>query len=413
MAVPPTPDFSGLQVRADIAQQYDKPGITYPAPQYEKPPATCCGLRKRTFWIIAAITTAIILGIIGGVTGSVLSHRKSSTASSSTTPVPESTTQAISPNSPLLNTSLAVSSRTDNSPASSGTYFLIYQTHSNALFFTRILSDGTRTTPSPLGSAFPAKPNTPLAAISSTSSLGAALEVRLYYISQDLYLSDAIFSSGAWTSGNLRLSNLQPSPSSRLATTIWRNTNGQVTTQWIYYQDASGYIQEYGLVSGKWGKQDYGSTIDLRARAGSGLATCYDMDEKRSQRLRVYAQVPDGSVVSRDFTGSKWSQFYPIYQAKGFVGDIASMALWNANMTVQTVRLFFVEAGVLDEVRWTVDGGWAKVPEYVVEGSRGQVGAGDGGEGGTVYYQESNGTNVREALLNSDSMWTVSSSRIT
>ncbi|KAF8249385.1 hypothetical protein K440DRAFT_660361 [Wilcoxina mikolae CBS 423.85] len=406
MAVPPTPEFSGLQVRADIAQQYDKPETTYypptPALQYEKPPATCCGLRKRTFWIIAAITTAIILGIIGGVTGGVLSHRKSSSSSSATTSAPASTTTpSIPPNSPLLNTSLAVSSRTDNSPASSGTYLLIYQTHSNALFFTHILTDGTRTPPSPLGSAFPAKPNTPLAAISSTSSLGATLEVRLYYISQDLYLSDAIFTSGVWTPGTLRLSNLQPSPSSRLATTIWRNHNGQSITQWIYYQDPSGYIQEYALVSGKWGKQDYGSTIDLRARLGSGLATCYDMDEKRSQRLRVYAQVPDGSV------------FYPVYQAKGEVGDIAAMALWNANMTVQTVRLFFVEAGVLDEVRWTVDGGWAKVPEYVVEGSRGQVGAGDGGEGGTVYYQESNGTDVREALLNSDSMWTVSGSRIT
>lgn len=45
------------------------------------------------------------------------------------------------------------------------------------------------------------------------------------------------------------------------------------------------------------------------------------------------------------------------------------LGLWNNNQTVQTVRLFFVENSVLDEVRWTLDGGWAKVSEYVVEGS--------------------------------------------
>jgi hypothetical protein len=60
---------------------------------------------------------------------------------------------------------------------------------------------------------------------------------------------------------------------------------------------------------------------------------------------------------------------------------------------VQTVRLFFVENSVLDEVRWTLDGG-AKVSENVVEGSQT---AGDGGKGGTVYFQENNGMDIREA----------------
>jgi len=146
--------------------------------------------------------------------------------------------------------------------------------------------------------------------------------VRLYYISRDGYLSDAIFTSGRWIEGSFRKANIKPAPSSRLATTIWRGTNGQSTTQWIYYQDTDGYIQEYGLVQGKWGKQEYGSTIDLRPRLGSGLGLCYDVDENKGQRMRVYAQVPGGSIVSRDFTGNKWSQFYPMYAAKGDVEDI-------------------------------------------------------------------------------------------
>jgi len=85
------------------------------------------------------------------------------------------------------------------------------------------------------------------------------------------------------------------------------------------------------------------------------------------------------------------------------------LGLWNNNQTVQTVRLFFVENSVLDEVRWTLDGGGAKVSEYVVEGSQT---AGDGGEGGTVYFQENNGTDIREAQLGGDSRWTLTDYRI-
>jgi hypothetical protein len=63
-------------------------------------------------------------------------------------------------------------------------------------------------------------PNTPLSAISFVNAAGSTLEVRLYYISRDGYLSDAIFTSGRWIEGSLRKANIKPAPSSRLATTI-------------------------------------------------------------------------------------------------------------------------------------------------------------------------------------------------
>jgi len=72
------------------------------------------------------------------------------------------------------------------------------------------------------------------------------------------------------------------------------------------------------------------------------------------------------------------------------------LGLWNNNQTVQTVRLFFVENSVLDEVRWTL----------------GSQTAGDGGEDGTVYFQENNGMDIREAQLGGDSRWTLTDYRI-
>lgn len=57
--------------------------VPYSVPNYHHPP-TICGLRKRNFWIIAAILILIVIGAaVGGGVGATLSSKDSSSSDDS------------------------------------------------------------------------------------------------------------------------------------------------------------------------------------------------------------------------------------------------------------------------------------------------------------------------------------------
>jgi hypothetical protein len=376
---------------------------------------TISGLKRRTFWIIIALvaTVVIITGVVGGVLGS---KQKSSSRASGSGATPTSTSPPPNPTSPRSNTALTVPSRSVNSTVASG--ILIYQAFSNELYFSRISADGGHDTPSSLGADFQAKPNTPLSALSVVDGPGfnspfdSSLKIHVFFIDASSYLSDAILSNGTWNLGTLRSYNVKPAASSKLASTVWFES--KLPTLWIFFQNNDGFIAEYGFSNGLWRAGNSGPTVNLRASLGSGIGTCYDIDRHGFQRLRVYTQVPGGSIVSRDYdesNGLRWNDLYPLYQARNDVEDISVVTSRNTNMTVETVKIFFVDGGEEVYVLNFGINGWARVPEYVVEKSDGTVAAADQDEL-RVYFQENNGTVIREARSGGDSKWEVTDNRI-
>ncbi|KAF2812874.1 uncharacterized protein BDZ99DRAFT_517183 [Mytilinidion resinicola] len=86
-----------------------------------------CGLRKRTFWIICALTLAIAAAVIGGAAGAILMKEKSRHTSSptiqpSSTSTPVSTT-TLQPSSTLTFASPTPTAVTIDCPGSDNTTF--------------------------------------------------------------------------------------------------------------------------------------------------------------------------------------------------------------------------------------------------------------------------------------------------
>jgi hypothetical protein len=386
------------------------------------PKRTLCGLKRRCFWVI--IVVVVIVVIAAAVTGGVVGSRK---ANSSVTPdsnskaTPTASAPPPNPTSPQHGTALTVPVLGDNTTAADA-HIVVYQSFSHELFYSRVNADGSSGMPSALGDEFKAIPNTPLAAIAFTDNSGttkptvSALHIHVFYLDNSSFLSDAVLINGVWRPGTLRLQNIVPYNETKLAAIIWVENN--IPIPWIYSQAKNGYVIEYGrAMSGRWMKDENSSlTIDLRLSPGSGLATCYDIDEKGFQRLKVYGQIPDGAIVSRDYTeeaGKGWSEYYPVYQAEKAVKDISTVTK-RSNMTAEEITLFFVqEGGGMDELGWTKAKGWAKVPEYIVEGSGGKVAAVQDSGGITrAYFQEGNETVIKEAVLGADSKWVVTRNTI-
>jgi hypothetical protein len=93
------------------------------------------------------------------------------------------------------------------------------------------------------------------------------------------------------------------------------------------------------------------------------------------------------------------------------VEHISIVTPQNTKITVETVKILFVDGGgELYVQNFGIDG-WAWVPEYVVEKSDGTVAAADQDEL-RVYFQENNGTVIREAMSGGDSNWEVTDNRI-
>ncbi|KAF8247299.1 hypothetical protein K440DRAFT_629308 [Wilcoxina mikolae CBS 423.85] len=160
----------------------------------------------------------------------------------------------------------------------------------------------------------------------------------------------------------------------------------------VFFQDDQGYIIQYEFSNGLWQIPFSVAPVGLRARLGSGIGTCYDIISG-FQRLRVYAQVPAGDVVSRDYSEqdkSRWNDVYSLYNAWNDVKEISAVTSRNTNLTVTTVSLFFVNAAGEVYVLNFGGRGWAKVPEKVVENSGGTIAASDW-DGLQVYFQEEMG----------------------
>ncbi|KAF8536703.1 hypothetical protein BDD12DRAFT_807559 [Trichophaea hybrida] len=404
---PPQPDYAGLQVLP-----CSDPEFIAPPPPPRPGKRNVCGLRWGIFWAIIVVAAVVIIAsVVGGVVGSRNTRSPAPVADNDSTPTSSGATP--NPTTPQHNTALTVPVLMDNTSAAD-TYIVVYQSVSQELYFSRVTLGGSSDMPAPVGSEFKTKPGTPLAALAFTDGSGSTkptasdLHIYIFYLDNSSYLADAVLTNRTWKPGTLRLRNIPPHAASKLAATIW--LGGTLPSPWIYYQEDTGYIRELGLsTNGRWIEGNYGSTIDLRVSPGSGLATCYDIDEKGYQRLKVYAQVSDGAIVSRDYTeegGKGWNDYYPVYQAGKNVQDISVVPKRN-NMTAEEMTLFFVEeGGGLQELGWTKAKGWAKVAEYVIEESGGKVGAALDTEGVMrVYLQEGNGTVIKEATVGRDSKW--------
>ncbi|KAA8909395.1 hypothetical protein FN846DRAFT_615747 [Sphaerosporella brunnea] len=292
---------------------------------------------------------------------------------------------------------------------------IIYQGVSGDLYFSLLSSP----TPALVQTDFKARNGTPLSSGLWVDAKGAT-ETYLYYIAEDNILSDAIYAGGKWASGNLRNIKLKPHPESKLASVLWLEGAGK-SSQWIYFQDNDGYILEYGRLMGvgnPWnGGPDNSSEVSLLAMAGSGFGLSYDILGRASQRLRIYAQVPNGTVVSRDYSSQlaqKWLDPYPVYTPPTTtpnekIVDISAATERNGNGELLSIRLLFAaQEGRLRELSFDNSTGWDTVPLDVAVKTQARVAAGvSQGNNITAYFQEAGEEALSLANLGPDGRWNV------
>jgi hypothetical protein len=321
--VSPTQDEAGLERYHPTV--FDHEGLQAQQlkdePDSESPPRRILGLRRTIFWTICLIIILSITAIGGGVGGYATRKKHNSLTPKSSSSTVSPVSPGLSPNSPLSNTSLAVSTRgIFNAPNS----FLFFQANSLELFFVP-LKTTVPVIPQSLGPTFLARRNTPLSAIGEVSIGGEPQGTRLFYADAAGYLSEAVYSSAKqqWTPGNLRTANIQLPEGSKFASTDWvfdndtlDNNTSKLYSE-IYYQDTRGKISAtYRWVAGgrlmyAWGTypgHDGGfGKLNLVPVKESALAVCNDFFKPGPnyvrQGLRLHLQTVEGDIRSGEFNG--------------------------------------------------------------------------------------------------------------
>jgi hypothetical protein len=326
---------------------------------------------RKIFWIVLIAGIIIIIAAIGGGVAAAV-NSKSKTAEK-----PPAVT-IRSPNAPRNGTAIGIAQWGLGEQSSYSYCQVFYQSISGAIWERSYTpTGGWAASSTMLGDGFKARNGTPICGFAYKDKKDN-LEVNVYYVDVDGWLSDAIWSSATtptgWKSGILRQQNRRVADETKIACSEW-NTDSRIAI-WLYYQDGEGYLQEFGRVGGGWREPQYGQKIDLRATMGSGIGVWYDMDEFYKQQIRVFVQIPDGTIVSRDYHENKtrnWDEYYPVYKSDAVLEktDIAVAVARTPGILKKTTvaRVLFLEkTGTVDQLEWTNKTvAWSKVPEYVVE----------------------------------------------
>ncbi|KAH0543167.1 hypothetical protein FGG08_002512 [Glutinoglossum americanum] len=166
----------------------------------------------------------------------------------------------------------------------------------------------------------------------------------IYFLSADGTLSgiDYIPKNDTWKPSSINEHKIKAHDLSQIASLTWSNG----TSAWIYYQNPSGVIHEFGIGDYRDRSWIQGARLG-RAQVGSE---------------EVFFQEYDGAVYARMYAGSSWlPDIYEIAGTSGNVPDGASIVVATVNATTNgTVLLSYVAAD-----------GWLKVQ------TRGTVGTSD------------------------------------
>ena len=202
--------------------------------------------RRKLIWIAAVVVLLAIIGaVVGGVVGS---KSKSSEAKPAEPSKPARST-------PRQNTALAVAStlvKLENS-VSYNDFVLIYQTDNGELYYSYMKTDDPKSVPAPLGSAYKAATNTPLAVNTGAST---RREIHLYYIDDKGYVAEAIFSSGTntWAAGKLSAAGVRPLAGSQLSAGVWSPGSSEERNA-LFYQAETSYVEYVtSPADGRWAR---------------------------------------------------------------------------------------------------------------------------------------------------------------
>lgn len=352
-------------------------------PKLQPSPRRILGLRRKAFWSIVIVMFCVVA--LGGGIGGYLSRRRADITpklQSNASKSPSNPELPLDPDSPLANTSLAVSTRGGFNSTES---YLFYQSNSGELFFSPLESD-SRLRPKSLGPSFRARKHTPLSALGTTSQYGIQRDAKLYYVDVKGYLVDAIYSSATktWIPGRLNIELPEPM---KFASCDWvpRRWGGETMLyHHVFYQGKDGSIWQTSL----YGNNTYTYTWDTPQNPpgavllpgpakGSALAIGNDQFKSRdfvTQGLRLYWQGFEGDIISARWNGGgpsnldeRWSATERVFKGAKTLENMAAVPKLMANGTMEEESLFFSEDGSINHFLWKRKDGWTRQEGYVMK----------------------------------------------
>lgn len=398
----------------------------------EEPQKRILGLKIWLLWTILGVI--LILALASVAVGGYLATRKSISSAAGPSPSEANAStsrEAVTDSTPQLDSDIALSSWLQDSSSgastssSDATMVAFYQGHSNAIYYrSYIPGAGWSTNSTSIGSRFSVKKNTPLAELNWPLAGGANnpldREIRLYYLNPDSIVCDVVWSgpSSQWVEGDLEDLRLRASSLTKLTTALCTSNNN--TSQWIYFQDANGIIQEYGRQQEKWARAAKGGP-QLQALLGTGIAISRDSIPSTSQnRLRLFAQSTSGDLLMKFYNGTDWIPEVPIYKPGGNTPrtHLAATSTLKSDNSLGTVALYFVDKdGQVRELKseGLPSSSWDQTPNTLTPNSNlkaareGPIAATIVTQKAKVYFDIQSGVGIREIVQDesTSSAWTL------
>ncbi|KAL8710413.1 MAG: hypothetical protein Q9220_005014 [cf. Caloplaca sp. 1 TL-2023] len=294
---------------------------------------TICGLRRRTFWIIAAVAFVVIAAVIGGAIGGTLSKNNSHSSKPSTgNAPPDNSPPVLAADKLLENTALSTVAWNNTQGILQQRVYLqaidnkIWELSWNASTKHWFASNEA---------VAQARSGSPLAA--AVAYDGPSPQINLYYLNTDgeLILTNTTDYT-TWDNNPVMSSNgtnAKPANDSSL-TAIWYKSTQCVDCPYnafIAYQDSvSG---KFSLVnSSTTGRVEY-TTIPGNPAPGSGSSLNFRWRSPALVTLRMNYQLNSGQIASTtwDYTTGAWQAFESASDTSAFVSTAlgAPMAQFN------------------------------------------------------------------------------------
>ncbi|KAH7370129.1 hypothetical protein BKA65DRAFT_487723 [Rhexocercosporidium sp. MPI-PUGE-AT-0058] len=217
----------------------------------------------------------------------------------------------------------------------------------------------------------------------------------IYFITEENMLSgiDWVPQNSTWKLSSLAAQKKLVYKQSQLASVTWLNG----TSAWLYYQDSTSQLREFGIDDFRdelWRDGSVGA-LGL-AQDGTGIGASRWMSDG-SEVMEIFCQATNGAIHGRVYRNSVWSsEFYAVQGTPGMITQGASMTATTVNQkNGSVVLLAYVEnSGFLttqfrETVNITTDYSGFSAPKRLVEGdgkiSTGLAAVGTSGEP-RVYF---------------------------
>ncbi|KAF8246599.1 hypothetical protein K440DRAFT_662027 [Wilcoxina mikolae CBS 423.85] len=332
---------------------------------------------RRNVFLLISILASLILGLLAATIylGVEVGERNQNGLSLSTNSLVSG--QDPPENSPLENTAVAIIPALNISDRQ-----LVYQGKDMKLKF-RTWSAATDAWSSDsynLSSNLSPRNGTPLAELTSANMS----ERKIFFVNDQNILSDAFFdrNEGTWKLGSLAASkNFQPAAESKLTAIMWNN--GGTDTQWIYWQDSQGFLQETGYISDEWKPGDARKfqTDKIKATFGSGITTAI-RKMGGDEVLTIFAQL-DKRIISWGFHKGEWNSSYETVLESDKLPDVIEAL--TATTTETDITLYFSGKRFVSSVGWNNVTGWENGIKKYAEGGAGLAAKKFGGKE-RVYF---------------------------